>query len=34
MLSVRWYFYGGVNEERRKTVKKTRNGGVVWDLGL
>lgn len=22
MLTVRWYFYGGVNEERRKTEKK------------
>lgn len=34
MLPVRSYFYGGVNEERRKTIKKNRNGGVVWDLGL
>lgn len=34
MLPVRSYFYGGVNEEERKTVNKNRNGGAVWDLGL
>lgn len=33
MLPLRWYFYGGVNEERRKTVKKTGMEELYGILG-